>query len=365
MKINLIFFLSEFNLGGAGNSVFKLCKNLSKNQFIISVICLNKCFYKEELNKSGIQVFEVKSRKTIFAMTEIKRIVKKLIFNKYKKNIFISNIYYSNILSILFLRSLKMKIVLVERTPFKELSIYYNFVDLIKKIIIKILIKFTFLKADMCVSNSKLISKDYNKYYNLNFKTIYPPSFNKSVQFNNKNINKKKTICIGTVCRLSREKGLFEFFRIIPELKEKILFKIIGDGAEKNKLIKLSKNLKINKQIKFLGFKKPSEIKSAMKKFDIYLNCSHFEGFPNTAVEALSIGKPVIASQSYGGINEIINKKNYGLIYKNNGELINILNKIIEKKIRFNIKKKEIYSHLSSFNEYNNLKKYTKLFEEI
>ena len=64
MKINLIFFLSEFNLGGAGNSVFKLCKNLSKNQFIISVVCLNKCFYKEELNKNGIQVFEVKSRKT-------------------------------------------------------------------------------------------------------------------------------------------------------------------------------------------------------------------------------------------------------------------------------------------------------------
>ena len=30
MKINLIFFLSEFNLGGAGNSVFKLSKNLKK-----------------------------------------------------------------------------------------------------------------------------------------------------------------------------------------------------------------------------------------------------------------------------------------------------------------------------------------------
>ena len=72
MKINLIFFLSEFNLGGAGNSVFKLCKNLSKNQFIISVICLNKCFYKEELNKNGIQVFEVKSRKTIFGVFELR-----------------------------------------------------------------------------------------------------------------------------------------------------------------------------------------------------------------------------------------------------------------------------------------------------
>ena len=33
MKINLIIFLSEFNLGGAGNSLFKLCKKLSKKKF--------------------------------------------------------------------------------------------------------------------------------------------------------------------------------------------------------------------------------------------------------------------------------------------------------------------------------------------
>ena len=32
MKINLIFYLSEFGIGGAGNSIYKLCKNLpSKN----------------------------------------------------------------------------------------------------------------------------------------------------------------------------------------------------------------------------------------------------------------------------------------------------------------------------------------------
>ena len=30
MKINLIIFISEFNRGGAGNSLFRLCVNLPK-----------------------------------------------------------------------------------------------------------------------------------------------------------------------------------------------------------------------------------------------------------------------------------------------------------------------------------------------
>ena len=39
------------------------------------------------------------------------------------------------------------------------------------------LIKFTFHKANECISNSHYISNEYNKIYNLNFETIYPPSF--------------------------------------------------------------------------------------------------------------------------------------------------------------------------------------------
>ena len=47
MKIHTIFFLSEFVLGGAGNSIYKLCKNLPKKNYQISIICLNKCYYKK------------------------------------------------------------------------------------------------------------------------------------------------------------------------------------------------------------------------------------------------------------------------------------------------------------------------------
>ena len=35
MKINLIFFLARFGKGGAGNSVYRLCKGLDKKKFNI------------------------------------------------------------------------------------------------------------------------------------------------------------------------------------------------------------------------------------------------------------------------------------------------------------------------------------------
>ena len=84
MKVNIIFYLSEFVMGGAGNSIFKLCKRLPKNKFNISIICLNKCYYKANFEKLNIKVFEIKSKRNIYAFKKIKEIVKKLISNNYK-----------------------------------------------------------------------------------------------------------------------------------------------------------------------------------------------------------------------------------------------------------------------------------------
>ena len=61
MKINLIIFISEFNRGGAGNSLFRLCVNLPKKLYNINVICLNECAYEKELKKNSINVFKILS----------------------------------------------------------------------------------------------------------------------------------------------------------------------------------------------------------------------------------------------------------------------------------------------------------------
>ena len=361
MKINLIIFISEFNLGGAGNSLFKLCKNLPKNKFFITVICLNKCFYKAELLKHGVKVIEINSNRTLFGMPKIKKIVKNLIKPNHK-NVFLSNIYYSNILSIIFLRSLNLKIILIERTPFQELFIYYGLLDFFKKQIIKILIKFTFKKADACVANSKYISKKYNQHFDLKFQSINPPSFKKLFPFKK---NKKKQICFGIVSRLSKEKKIDTLISILPELQGKPMLKIVGDGPEKEKLKQLVEDLNLKKRVKFLGSYNPNKIKNVFKNFSYFINTSDFEGFPNSVVEALSSGVPVVASQSFGGINDIINNKNFGIIYNKKKDLKIILNKIISKKINFRLNKDKVYNHLNNFSEKKNTEDYKKLLLNV
>ena len=84
--------------------------------------------------------------------------------------------------------------ILIERTPLQELSIYFGVKDFIKKQIMKFLIRFTYRYADMCISNSKYISKKYNEIYNIKFKTIFPPSFIDIHNFKKKDTSPKKLI---------------------------------------------------------------------------------------------------------------------------------------------------------------------------
>ena len=49
MKINLIIFLSKFGIGGAGNSIFRLCKGLSKKKFKRVFLALDTNNIKSEI----------------------------------------------------------------------------------------------------------------------------------------------------------------------------------------------------------------------------------------------------------------------------------------------------------------------------
>ena len=82
---NLIFFLPKFTFNGAGKSTFRLCKNLDKKKYNISLISLGKNSYKTQLNKIGCKVYEINSFTVFFSMFKIYKIVNKIINKKYKK----------------------------------------------------------------------------------------------------------------------------------------------------------------------------------------------------------------------------------------------------------------------------------------
>ena len=188
---------------------------------------MGKCSYKKEFVNFGAKVHELKTRKISRSIFRLNTLVKKIISEKFSKNIFISGIHDKFIASIISLRSIKnLKIIVVERTD-HTLKIYkssYNFNNLIKNTVIYFLLK-VFYKPLRLV---KLLAKNDLQRWIL-IKPGTPPSFLGYEKI--KKNKKKKFLNLLTVGRLSHEKGIYTMIKAINEIKEKnVIFSDINSG---------------------------------------------------------------------------------------------------------------------------------------
>ena len=361
-KINLIFFIPRFILGGEGKSITSLCKNINKNNFKITIICLNKCHYKRELNKF-CKIYELPIQRTLFAQNEVKKIIKKIIENN-KKNIFISSIFYSNALTSIFQKKYKnLKFLFMERTAFKELYGYFGIYDFIKKIIIKIIIKFFYKKADIVVANSKRVANEIKNFSKVKTTYIYPGSFYKIIH---KKKKIKKPIKIISIGRLGEEKGFDVLINSVKNIsQDKYKLSIIGSGNQKNNIFNLIKKNNLEKSVKLLGRK--NNVMKYIKKSDLLINPSYFEGFPNVVIEALSCGTPVICSKSHGGIYEILKNQKYGDLFENGNSksLENKIKKFINNPSKLIKKSNKGQMDLQRFSQKLSAKKYENIFFKL
>lgn len=115
-----------------------------------------------------------------------------------------------------------------------------------------------------------------------------------------------------TVALLVPVKGIPYLLKAVYNLYNKrqdFILDIVGDGPNRMEYEKNAEELKLNDVIRFQGMKKKPEVAEFMRKCDIFVLPSLFETFGVVLIEALSCGKPVIATNS-GGPNEIITKEN-------------------------------------------------------
>jgi len=365
-KRNLIFFLPNFSKGGAANSIVRLCEKLDINKNNIYIISVGKNSYKKRISKFCKKIYELNFKKTIFSFFLIKKIVTQLI-SKNKKTIFISNINYANVLTVIFLRNIKnLKIVLIERTSINELQVYFSQKDFFKKKIIKLLMIFFYKKADAIIANSKTVAKSLEKLINKKIFFIYPPSIDEVNNYRKPNYNKKKCLRILTVGRLAVEKNLKTIILSLKYLNfsDFSLF-ILGNGPEKSKLINLLKVNKLHNKVKFFSHR--DNLVKFYKNSDLFINSSYFEGFPNSVVEAINYNLPVICSRSGGGIQEILMNGRAGFFFKNNDylDLSKKINIFREKPKIFYNKLKLAIINIKKFTLTNNLIAYNKLFNSL
>ena len=226
--------------------------------------------------------------------------------------------------------------------------------------------------ADKIIVNSLEFKDEYKKKFKIKTHCIYNPLNKNEIIKNSKkkivfSFFKRNTINFISIGRLVDQKDQITILKSFKLLKEKTNYKfkllIIGNGINKDFLKEFIKKNNLSLDIKIMNFQKNPF--PYLKKSEVLILSSLFEGLPNVLLESLSLKKFVISSDCPTGPKEILDYGKNGLLFKANDE-----NDLLKKIIYYLQNKKKCEYLLSNgvkrlwrFNYHSNLQKYVKLMD--
>jgi glycosyltransferase involved in cell wall biosynthesis len=118
--------------------------------------------------------------------------------------------------------------------------------------------------------------------------------------------------------RLSPEKGLtflIEALRILRDKGLDLELRLAGEGSSKALLIELAQGLGVSDHVQFLGYLTEGQVIGELQAADLFVLPSFVEGIPVSAMEAMAIGVPVIAT-NIAGTSELIDDGKTGILVR-------------------------------------------------
>lgn len=333
-RIRVLHILATNRFSGAENVVCQII-NLLKDQNIESVYCSPIGPIEESLKNKKINYYSINklTRKNIKnAITNI------------KPDIIHVHDRYATVIASLCIHNIPMISQLHGKfSDMKKISIN-NIVYTLLAIRVKKII---------CVSNSVnnewLFSRLYRKKIIVKRNVV---DINSKIY---KNEIIKYDICF--IGRLVYEKNIPRLIKILVLLKNKIPnFRavICGDGTDKDFLINEIKRNHLKENIDFLGFVNNPLIYISQSK--VMIITSRTEGTPMSALECLSLGKPIVSTPT-DGLKEIIRHTENGYLSDSDEEIVKYIVDILyddSKYTKMCEGVRKLYYEINDVTEYQN-----------
>ena len=124
------------------------------------------------------------------------------------------------------------------------------------------------------------------------------------------------TVLLGTVANLFPRKGYEVMLRALPAIVRiipTVHYVIVGsdDHDYADRLKRLAQELKIADRVRIVGFQDP--VQPFLAALDLYVHPALMEGFGIAVVEAMAMGKAVVATMT-GGLPEVVAQGETGLL---------------------------------------------------
>jgi len=193
---------------------------------------------------------------------------------------------------------------------------------------------------------SELTENDKQKHFTV-FNVVDTDHIKKSaVEFKNAvqtrfQIPSEKKIIgfVGRLVALKQVDILVNAFAEVIKNQKDIHLLIVGEGAEQKKIEKLIETHQISENTILTGLVSQEEVFALMNLMYVLVVPSQYEGFGLTAIEAMTLGKPVIGN-NIDGLRDII-------VPNKNGMIVNHINSENLKDAIINILDNKLYQNLS------------------
>ncbi len=125
----------------------------------------------------------------------------------------------------------------------------------------------------------------------------------------------QEDLLVGSLGRLVEpKKGLAVFLaaaRLLSRDFPRVRFALVGEGPARGPLEKRAAREGVSHCTAFAGLRR--DVPDVMRAFDLFVQPSLWEGFGLTAVEAMAVGTPVVASR-VGGVSEVVADGETGIL---------------------------------------------------
>lgn len=320
--MKLFVVIHSLRWGGSERVLVNLLNGLDRKRFSITLVLYEKVFdyaIPENINLKLLDIYTGRNFIVLAKSFILKIINLTKLIRQNKPDVIFSLLSTTNVTVILakLLSRVNCRLIVSEHThPSENLKNEpYGFIT-------KFLIRKFYQKADKIIAVSSGIKEDLITNFNVPEKKIAiiynPIDINNIRMLSEEHVDhpwfQEKLPIIVSVGRLTRQKGFPYLFKAFSILRKSFNCRllIVGDGEEKQDLIKLSEDSGYKEDIEFLGFQKnPFKY---MARSSIFVLSSIFEGFGNVIVEAMALGLPVISTDCPSGPSEIIENGKSGLL---------------------------------------------------
>ena len=309
-RVTVAFVIDNMRLGGTELNAVRTAERLDRDRFDLRMFCLNADGpLAERYRAMGVPVVEMPVR-SLYGLSMLRtglRFAREM--RRQGVQIVHAHDMYSNIFASIWGRVARVPVVITSRRwwhtcPNRKLRAGN---------------RVAFRLSDAVLANSAAVARSVHEEAGVRPSAVWTvPNFADDDAFDPLTPAERalvrrgwrvagETLVIGCVARLDPLKDHATLLRAVAALGEAgrcAHLVLIGDGETRGALEQLAGDLGIGDRVTFVGEVRDGQ--NHHRAFDISVLTSLSEGFPNTLVEAMAAGRPVVATAVGGSVDAVV-----------------------------------------------------------